>query len=158
MVEKPVPLTREGLAKLERELEYLRTVRRHEVAQRIHQAKELASTQNNAEYDDAKNEQAFVEGRILEIDQMLRSARVIDEGGPPGDAVEAGTTVRLRDLANGSELRYTIVGSLEADPPRDLISNESPVGRALIGRKKGETVLVRVPAGELRYEILEIVQ
>ncbi len=156
--EKEIILTSSGVRRLEEELEQLRGPRRKEIAERIRVAKEYGDLTENAEYDDAKNEQAFVEGRILEIDQMLRSARVIDGATTPGDVVAAGATVRLRDLATGSELRYTIVGSPEADPLRDLISNESPVGRALIGRRKGETVVIRVPAGELRYKILEIVQ
>jgi transcription elongation factor GreA len=153
MVSKPVPLTREGLAKLERELEYLRTVRRQEVAGRIHQAKELASTQNNAEYDDAKNEQAFVEGRILTLEKMIQNAVIIEEH--PSSRVELGSKVSVV-AAGGKEDHYTIVGSAEASPKDGRISNESPVGRALLGKSVGEEVQVQVPAGVLRLTITAI--
>ena len=153
---KQTPLTREGLAKLEDELEHLRTVRRPQVARRIQEAKELASAQNNPEYDDAKNEQAFVEGRILQLEAMLRNAKVIDNNEVRRDRVTVGCTVVLQDLSNGEKLSYMIVGSAEADPDRDRISNESPVGKALLGRKKGEMVEVRVPAGTIRYSVLDI--
>ena len=126
------------------------------MAERIKQAKAFGDLSENAEYDDAKNEQAFVEGRILQVEQMLRNARVINNDAVPSDAVSVGSTVRLRDLAAGSELTYTIVGSPEADPLKDRISNESPVGQALIGRRQGETVTVRVPAGTLKYTIVKI--
>ncbi|MDQ7841794.1 MAG: transcription elongation factor GreA [bacterium] len=157
-VEKETILTAAGLRKVEGELDQLRGPRRKEIAERIKLAKEFGDLSENAEYDDAKNEQAFVEGRILQLEHMLRSARVIDGSAAIGDAVSAGATVRLKDLATGDELRYTIVGSTEADPLLHLISNESPVGEALIGRKKGETVKIRIPAGEIRYKILEIVR
>jgi transcription elongation factor GreA len=153
MVSKPVPLTREGLAKLEQELEYLRTVRRQEVADRIHQAKELASTQNNAEYDDAKNEQAFVEGRILTLEKMVQNAVIIEERH--SSRVELGSTVSVVN-ASGKEEHYTIVGSAEASPRDGRISNESPVGRALLGKSVGEEVQVQVPAGVLRLTITAI--
>lgn len=156
--EKETILTASGLRRLEEELDQLRGPRRKEIAERIKAAKEFGDLSENAEYDDAKNEQAFVEGRILQVEQMLRSARVIDNSAASGNEVSVGATVRLKDLATGSELRYTIVGSPEADPLLDLISNESPVGQALIGRKKGETVKVRVPAGDIKYKVLEIVQ
>ncbi len=154
--EKETILTKDGLRRLEEELEHLKGTKRKEIAERIKQAKAFGDLSENAEYDDAKNEQAFVEGRILQIEQMLRNARVIDNASVPSDAVSVGATVRLNDLAAGSEITYMIVGSAEADPLRDRISNESPVGRALIGRKKGETVTVRVPVGTLKYTILEI--
>lgn len=154
--EKETFLTADGLRKLEEELEHLKGTRRKEVAERIKQAKAFGDLAENAEYDDAKNEQAFVEGRILQIEQMLRNARVIDHDAVASDAVTVGSTVRLRDVAAGSELTYTIVGSAEADPLQDRISNESPVGQALIGHKRGETITVRVPAGTLKYTILEI--
>jgi transcription elongation factor GreA len=153
MVSKPVPLTREGLAKLERELDYLRTVRRQEVADRIHQAKELASTQNNAEYDDAKNEQAFVEGRILALEKMVQNAVIIEERH--SSRVELGSKVSVV-TADGKEEHYTIVGSAEASPKDGRISNESPVGRALLGKSVGEEVQVQVPAGVLRLTITAI--
>ena len=153
MPSKPVPLTREGLAKLERELEYLHTVRRQEVADRIHQAKELASTQNNAEYDDAKNEQAFVEGRILTLEKMVQNAVIIEERH--SSRVELGSKVSVAS-ADGKEQHYTIVGSAEASPKDGRISNESPVGRALLGKSVGEEVQVQVPAGILRLTITAI--
>ncbi|MDR7556076.1 MAG: transcription elongation factor GreA [Armatimonadota bacterium] len=156
--EKETILTREGLRKLEEELERLKGIRRKEVAERIKQAKEFGDLAENAEYDDAKNEQAFIEGRILQIEQMLRSARVIDDAAVASDVVSVGSTVRLKDVTAGGELTYTIVGSAEADPLADRISNESPVGQALLGRKKGETVTIRVPAGTLTYTILDIVR
>jgi len=152
-VSKPVPLTPEGLAKLERELDYLRTVRRQEVADRIHQAKELASTQNNAEYDDAKNEQAFVEGRILTLEKMIQNAVIIEERH--SSRVELGSKVSVVN-ADGKEEHYTIVGSAEASPKDGRISNESPVGRALLGKSVGEEVQVQVPAGVLRLTITTI--
>jgi transcription elongation factor GreA len=154
--EKETILTESGLRKLEEELEHLKGTRRKEIAERIKQAKEFGDLFENAEYDDAKNEQAFVEGRILQLEQMLRNARVIDNNSAGSGAVTVGSTVRVRDVAAGDEISYTIVGSAEADPHRDMISNESPVGQALIGRKQGETVTVRVPAGTLKYTILEI--
>ncbi len=150
---KPVPLTPEGLAKLERELDYLRTVRRQEVADRIHQAKELASTQNNAEYDDAKNEQAFVEGRILTLEKMIQNAVIIEERH--SSRVELGSKVSVVN-ADGKEEHYTIVGSAEASPKDGRISNESPVGRALLGKSVGEEVQVQVPAGVLRLTVTTI--
>lgn len=155
-VEKETILTPEGLHKLEEELEVLKGTKRKEIAERIKQAKEFGDLSENAEYDDAKNEQAFVEGRILQIEQMLRSARVIDGQTANSDTVAVGSTVRMKDVAAGDEITYTIVGSAEADPMQDRISNESPVGQALIGRRKGETVTVRVPAGTLKYTILGI--
>ena len=155
-IEKETILTQAGLRKLEEELEHLKGTKRKEIAERIKQAKAFGDLAENAEYDDAKNEQAFVEGRILQLEQMLRNARVIDDNAVNSDAVSVGCTVRLKDPSADGELTYTIVGSAEADPLRNRISNESPVGRALIGRKKGETVTVRVPVGTLKYTILEI--
>lgn len=154
--EKETILTESGLRKLEEELEHLKGTKRKEIAERIKQAKEFGDLTENAEYDDAKNEQAFVEGRILQLEQMLRNARVIDNHGAVSGAVSVGSTVTLKDVAAGDLLSYTIVGSAEADPLRDMISNESPVGQALIGRKKGDTVTIRVPAGTLKYTILDI--
>jgi transcription elongation factor GreA len=154
--EKETILTEDGLRKLEEELEHLKSARRKEIAERIKAAKEFGDLAENAEYDDAKNEQAFVEGRILQVDQMLRSARVITNSTVPADTVTIGSTVRLKDMAANDELSYTIVGSAEADPLQDRISNESPVGHALLGRKKGETITIRVPAGTLTYQILGI--
>ena len=154
MPDKPVPLTRDGLAKLEEELDYLRTVRRQEVADRIHQAKELASAQNNAEYDDAKNEQAFVEGRILTLERMIQNAAIIEEH-THSSRVELGSVVTVLTAA-GHEEHYTIVGSAEARPKDGYISNESPVGRALLGKSVGDEVQVQVPAGVLRFTVAAV--
>ncbi|AGA67667.1 transcription elongation factor GreA [Desulfitobacterium dichloroeliminans LMG P-21439] len=155
MAEKEVILTIEGLKRLEEELELLKTLKRREVAERIKQAIEFGDISENSEYDDAKNEQAFIEGRIITLEKMLRNARVIDdlEGS---EIVALGTTVVLRDKDYGDEEEYTIVGSAEADPTSNKISNESPVGKAVLGQPKGVIVEVNVPAGILHYEILDI--
>src|SRR5438874_4171388 len=150
MAEKATPLTREGMERLEKELEHLRNVRRPEVADRIHQAKELASAQNNAEYEEAKNEQAFVEGRIMTIENMLQNATVIDEeAAHHANRVQLGTKVKAK-TADGKQMEYTIVGAAEARPTQGMISNESPVGRALMGKRVGDEVQVTVPSGILR--------
>ena len=156
MPDNPVLLTEEGLARLEKELEHLKTVRRPQVAERIRQAKELASTQNNAEYDDAKNDQAFVEGRILTLEKMIQDARIInEEEAHHASAVQIGSTVHLVDSA-GKRTQYTIVGSAEADPKGGRISNESPVGLALLGKRVGDEVQVSVPKGLLRFTLTKI--
>lgn len=154
MQKKPVYLTAAGLAKLEAELIYLRTVRRAEIANQIHQAKELADTVDNAEYDDAKNLQAFVEGRILTLERLTKNAVIIAEEHAT-DSVKVGTTVAL--LTNeGEEENYTIVGSYEADPIQGRISNESPVGKALLGKRVGDEVQVQAPEGSLRLTVIGI--
>ncbi len=153
--EKETILTPEGLRKLEEELDFLKSVKRKEIAERIKQAKEFGDLMENSEYEDAKNEQAFTEGRILMLEAMLRNAKVINNHDVRSDVVTVGSTVRLVD-ETGEELSYTIVGSAEADPARDRISNESPVGRALLGKRKGQTVTVEVPAGTIRYPIRAI--
>ena len=156
MVDKPVPLTKEGLTRLERELEHLRTVRRPQVAERIHQAKELASTQNNAEYDDAKNEQAFVEGRILTLEKMMQNAVIIDKKeAHRSGRIELGSRVTLLGH-DGKEQHFTLVGTAEADPKQGRISNESPIGQALLGKSMGEEVQVDAPKGLLRFTITRI--
>lgn len=156
MAEKEVLLTLDGLARLEKELEHLKTVRRRQVAARIRQALEFGDISENSEYDDAKNEQAFVEGRILTLEKMLRNARLIENDGEGIDVVSVGSKIRLRDLEYGDEFDYTLVGSAEADPSAARISNESPVGKAVIGKREGTVVEVQAPAGLLRYEILRI--
>jgi len=156
MAEKEVILTPDGLAKLERELEHLKTVRRREVAARIKQAIEFGDISENSEYDDAKNEQAFIEGRIASLEKMLRNARVVDEESVDAGRVTIGSRVRLRDLELGEEFEYTVVGSAEADPSAQRISNESPVGRALMGKRVGDVVEVEAPVGTLKYEIVGI--
>ncbi|AFV01323.1 Transcription elongation factor GreA [Dehalobacter sp. UNSWDHB] len=155
MPEKEVILTLDGLKKLEEELEILKTQRRREVAERIKQAIEFGDISENSEYEDAKNEQAFIEGRIITLEKMLRNARVIDDNDEK-DHVAIGSTVLLKDVEYGDEEEYAIVGSAEADPAVNKISNESPVGKAVLGQIKGSVVEVNVPAGMLRYEIVDI--
>ena len=155
MSEKPVFLTQEGLQKLTAELEHLRTVRRSQVASRIHQAKEFSDTVDNAEYDDAKNEQAFVEGRILTLEKMIRNASLISDDHVPSESVRIGSHVIVR-TEDGEVEEYTIVGSAEADPKAGRISNESPVGRSLLGRHLGDEVQVMVPAGLVHLTVVEI--
>ncbi len=157
MEEHAVLVTKEGLAKLESELEQLKTVRRPEVAERIRLSKELTSTQNNAEFDDAKNEQAFVEGRILTLEQMLTDATLIDEEhAHRASKVEIGSTVTLSEGQGKKLQEFHIVGSAEAAPNEGRISNESPVGIALLGKRVGDAVQVNVPKGVLRYTITKI--
>jgi len=155
--EKEVILTYEGLRRLEEELEHLKTHRRHGVAERIKQAIEFGDISENSEYEDAKNEQAFIEGRIMTLEKMLRNVRVIDDNGNgTRDEVTLGSTVVLKDIELGDQEEYTIVGSAEADPASNRISNESPVGQAILGRAKGCVVEVSVPVGVVRYEIVDI--
>jgi len=156
MREKETIVTPEGLMQLEKELETLKTVKRREIAQRIKQAIEFGDISENSEYEDAKNEQAFIEGRIATLEKMLRNAKVIEDNNLSKDYVSLGSTVLLKDLEFGDELKYTIVGSVEADPDGNKISNESPVGKAILGHKKGEVVDVEVPVGTIKYEILDI--
>mgnify|MGYP001398707462 FL=1 len=154
--EKEVILTADGLNKLEKKLEYLKTVRRREVAERIRQALELGDISENSEYEDAKNEQGFIEGQIIEIEKMLRNAKVIDEKDVNSDVVNVGSKVTLIDVNNKTEFEYKIVGSAEADPAQAKISNESPVGRSLMGKKVGDIVNVEVPIGTIKYKIKAI--
>lgn len=157
MATKETILTVEGLRKLEDELENLRTVRRQEVAERLKVAISYGDLSENSEYDDAKSEQAFIEGRILELEQMVNTATIIDEAaGRTSDIVNLGSMVVVRDVETGDEDVYTIVGTTEADPFKNRISNESPVGAAIIGQKVGTEVVVDTPAGELTYKIVEI--
>ena len=156
MSEKEVMLTVEGLRKLEQELEHLKSVRRKEVAERIKQAIEFGDISENSEYEDAKNEQAFIEGRILTLEKKLRNARIIDDTGLDIGKVSLGSKVVLKDLECGDVLEYVIVGSMEADPSAAKISNESPVGKAIMGQRIGAVVEVLVPVGLLKYELLEI--
>ncbi|MCF8012049.1 MAG: transcription elongation factor GreA [Clostridiales bacterium] len=151
-----VILTKEGLQKVEEELEELKSVRRREVAQRIKQAIEFGDISENSEYEDAKNEQAFIEGRIITLEKMIRNARVIADNNNTNE-VSIGSTVKLRDVEYNDEIQYTIVGSMETEPDANKISNESPVGMAILGKKKGDIVEVYVPAGTLKYEIVDIV-
>lgn len=153
MAQKEVFLTPEGLEKLKAELEHLRSVRRQEVADQIHRAKELGGTVDNAEYDDAKNEQAFVEGRILTLEKMLKNASIIQEEKAPSSSVRLGSRVTVRSKG-GEKEHYTIVGSAEANPSEGKISNESPVGKALMGKRVGDEVEVRAPAGARKMKII----
>ncbi len=153
MNNKPAYLSREGLQKLREELDELVNLRRAEVAGRIHDAKEHGDLTENAEYEDAKNEQAFVEGRIQMLESLIKNATLIDEHHS-NDHVQIGSTVKVSG-PDGNQT-FTIVGSTEAKPTEGRISNESPVGRALLGKKKGENVSVQVPAGDIAYKITGI--
>lgn len=149
-------LTPEGVLKLEQELMYLKTVRRREVASRIKQAIAHGDLTENSEYDEAKNEQAFIEGRIVFLENLLKNARIIDDEDITTDVVSIGTTVKVLDMEFDEEIEYTIVGSAEADPSENKISNESPIGRNLIGKSKGDEVEITIPDGVIKYKILEI--
>ena len=153
---KEILLTQEGYQKLEDELEMLKTVRRREVADRIKVAISFGDISENAEYDEAKNEQAQVEERILKLESMIRHAVIIDESKIDVNVVTIGSIVKVNDVEFEEEVEYTIVGSAEADPYEGKISNESPVGKALLGRIVGDTVDVHVPDGIAKFEILEI--
>lgn len=157
MASKETILTAEGLKHLEEELEHYRTVRRQEVAERLKVAISYGDISENSEYDDAKSEQAFIEGRILELEQMIKTATIIDDSASKKSGlVSLGSTVLLKDVETGEEETYTIVGTTEADPFKNRISNESPVGSAILGHKVHSVVIANTPAGELSYEILEI--
>lgn len=156
MSSKEVVLTQNGLKKLEEELSFLKSVKRREVASRIKTAISFGDLSDNSEYEDAKNEQAFIEGRIITLEKMLRNARLIDYEDVNKEVVDFGSTVLLRDQENGEELEFTIVGSAESDPLDNKISNESPVGRAIFGSPVGTVVEVKTPAGIIRYKIMEI--
>jgi transcription elongation factor GreA len=153
---KEILLTQEGHQKLEDEVEHLKSVRRREVAERIKVAISFGDISENAEYDEAKNEQAQVEERIMKLENMLRKAVIIDESKIDSNIVTIGSIVKVNDMEFEEEVEYTIVGSAEADPYEGKISNESPVGKALLGRAKGEVVDVQVPDGIAKFEILEI--
>lgn len=156
MAEKEVLLTPQGLKKLEDELEQLKSVKRREVAERIKLAISYGDISENSEYEDAKNEQAFIEGRIMTLEKMLRNARLINEDEVDTDVVSIGSTVLLRDVEFDEDVQYTIVGSAEANPAQNKISNESPVGRALLGKSVGAVVDANVPAGVIQFKILDI--
>ena len=147
---KDVILTAEGLQKLKDELDVLTTDKRREVAERIREAREFGDIAENSEYEDAKNEQAMLESRIAQLQEKLRLASVIETKGLSTDVVQIGSVVHVKDEKTGKSIKYTIVGSAEANPQEQLLSNESPVGRALIGRKRNETVAVKVPRGPAR--------
>ena len=149
-MQKDVILTPEGLEKLKQEIEYLSNEKRREVAERIKEAREFGDISENSEYDDAKNEQAMLEARIATLEDKLRSASVINPSELSPDLVRVGSVVHVKDGGSGKALTYTIVGSTEADPSANKLSNESPVGKALVGRKKGDTAKVTLPNGKTR--------
>lgn len=156
MTTKEVILTYEGLKKLEEELEFLKGVKRREVAERIKQALSFGDISENSEYDEAKNEQAHLEGRIAQIETMLKHVKLIDEDEVNTESVSLGSKVKLLDIDFDEEVQYHIVGSTEADPSNSKISNESPVGSALMGKQIGNTVEVSVPDGIIKFKVLEI--
>lgn len=156
MAEKEVFLTREGLANLENELEELKVVKRKEIAERIKTALDFGDISENSEYDQAKNEQANLEERIAKIESILRNAKLIEDEEVSTDVVGIGSKVVVLDIEYDEEMEYTIVGSAEANPYNGKISNESPVGKALLGGKAGETVDVQVPDGIVKYQIKKI--
>jgi len=156
MNEKQIILTQDGLKKLEEELENLKSVKRREVAERIKVAIGYGDISENSEYEDAKNEQAFIEGRIITLEKMLRNARIINNDEIDIDVVSIGSIVTVEDMEFGDTMEYTIVGTAESDPLQNKISNESPVGRAILGKNKGTVVEVNVPAGIIQYKIIDI--
>ena len=155
-MQKDVLLTPEGLENLKKEIETLSTEKRREVAERIKEARDFGDISENSEYDDAKNEQAMLEARIATLEDKLRSASVIDSSELDNEVVRVGSLVSVKDTGSGKSLKYTIVGSTEADPAENRLSNESPVGKAILGHKKGDVVEVAAPRGALTFKILEI--
>ena len=153
---KDVVLTPEGYTKLKEEIDYLKTAKRAEVAERIKHAREFGDISENSEYDDAKNEQAQLFYRIQTLEQKLRNARVVDTEHLSTDSVSIGAHVTLKDTKSKTTREYDIVGSAEADPKNHRLSNESPVGKALLGKKKGEKVTIPAPRGAIEYQIVEI--
>jgi transcription elongation factor GreA len=153
---KEVILTADGYKKLQQEIEVLRNDKRREVAERIRVAREFGDIAENAEYDDAKNEQAMLEHKIAQLEERILSARVITKKEISKDSVSVGAHVRLRDMQANKTFEYHIVGSAEANPAENKLSNESPVGKAIIGHKKGDVVEVSAPRGSLKFKILEI--
>ena len=154
MTEKKVVLTYDGLKNMEAELENLKTVRRKDVAEKIKEARGQGDLSENAEYDAAKEEQAEIEARIVQLEKMLRNAEVIDEEEGAKDTISLGTTVTVLDVEFDEEMEYTIVGSAEADPMNGRISNESPVGMALLGHKKDVIIMIETPDGEVEFKVL----
>lgn len=156
MINKEVVLTYEGLKKLEDELDYLKRVKRREIAERIKQALGFGDISENSEYDEAKNDQAQLEVKIVQLETMLKKAKIIDDDEIETDRVGLGTKVKLYDIEFEEEIEFGIVGSTEADPAANKISNESPVGKALMGKKQGDTVEAIVPDGVIQLKILDI--
>ncbi|WAA11539.1 transcription elongation factor GreA [Fervidibacillus halotolerans] len=154
--EKQYPMTKEGKEKIIKELEYLKTVRRKEVVEKIKVARSFGDLSENSEYDSAKEEQAFVEGRIALLEKMLRNAVIIEDNGDNVDTVTLGKTVTFVELPDGEEETYTIVGSAEADPFEGKISNDSPIAKSLLGKKIGDEVAVQTPGGEYNVKIIAV--
>jgi transcription elongation factor GreA len=146
-------MTPEGYERLKRELEELKTVKRREIAERLRQARSLGDLSENFDYQDARRQQAMLEGRIRDLEHVLQRARVVERPAHAGETVHLGSRVRLRDLDNGREREVTLVGSFEADPLQDRISIVSPLGEALLGKSKGDVVEVQTPKGLVRYQI-----
>jgi transcription elongation factor GreA len=156
VVDREIILTPEGFQRLKEEIEYLSSVKRDEVAERIRASRDFGDISENSEYDDAKNEQAMLEARIYALEERLRSAIVIDSDSITTDVVGVGTKVTLQDMQHGDVVQYAIVGSSEADPGARKLSNESPVGRAILGHKPGDKVSVTVPQGSKKFKVLAI--
>lgn len=156
MSDQPVYLTEEGLQRVKEELEYLKSTRRKEVARMIAEAKAEGDISENAGYDEAKTQQGFLEGRIRELENIVKRAEIIEEDATPTDAAALGRTVVIKEVGTDFEESYAIVGKTEADPANGKISNESPMGKALIGRKIGSTVTVETPGGEIEFEIVRV--
>lgn len=155
-VEKVFPMTQAGKEKLEKELEHLKTVKRKEVVERIKVARSFGDLSENSEYDSAKEEQAFVEGRITTLENIIRNAKIIEENGEAEDIVTLGRSVTFIELPNGDEETYTIVGSTEADPFEGKISNDSPIAKSLMGKTVGDEVNVQTPGGEMNVRIVSV--
>ncbi|WP_314066906.1 transcription elongation factor GreA [uncultured Vagococcus sp.] len=156
MVEKIYPMTLEGKEKLEQELEELKTVKRKEIVERIKIARSFGDLSENSEYESAKDEQAFTEGRITTLENMIRFAQIIDNKGVDNDEVSLGRTVTFIELPDGDEEEYTIVGSAEADPLSGKISNDSPIAKALIGKRLDDEVTINTPGGDMQVKILKV--
>jgi len=155
---KEIPLTREGFNKLKNELEMLKTEKRAEISEKIKVARSFGDLSENSEYEEAKNEQAMVEARIVEIENMLKNVRIIEQTASNSNVIVIGSTVKVKSLNTGKICNYTIVGSSESNPREGKISNDSPVGKGLLGHNVGEKLSIKSPAGVLEYEVLEIVK
>ena len=155
---KETLLTKQGLEERQKDLEYLKTEKRNEIAEKIKVARSFGDLSENSEYDEAKNEQAKMENRIAELEEMLKNVKIIDESKTNSKIVNTGTKVKILDVEMNEEFDYQVVGSSEADPMNGKISDESPVGKALIGRKVGETVVAITPSGDLEYKIVKILK
>ncbi len=156
MSSNEILLTKDGLEKLEKELDFLKSVKRKQIASRIKEAISYGDITENSEYENAKNEQAFVEGRIVTLEKILRHARILEKSDNDNSYVALGSTVKLKDLDTGQDYIYTIVGTAEADPRANKISNESPVGKSVLGLEVGQEVELNVPGGVFKYKVLEI--